>query len=79
MKMEASAGTLVNSPKLSPCSAAAGQRKWPSGSGPRDARPQTRPNLPPAMALPPNAVRTRRLLARPWLERIPYLSCFGFT
>jgi hypothetical protein len=33
----------------------AGQRQWPSGSGPGDARPQARPNLPPAMASPPQA------------------------
>jgi hypothetical protein len=53
MKMEASPGTLANSPKLSPSSPAAGQQQWLSASGPRDACPQARPNLPPTMASPP--------------------------
>jgi hypothetical protein len=78
MKMEASAGTLVNSPKLSPCSAGLA-----SGSGRQEAARGTPAHkLGRTSRLPwhrPPKLRTRRLLARPWLERIPYLSCFGFT
>jgi hypothetical protein len=63
MRMEASRTCWANSPNGS-CSAAADRRRSPLGRGPRNTRQRARLDRMQRHP-PPNAVRIRRLLARP--------------